>query len=105
MICNAQVAPAWPGRKRGPMFSVIIAAFLGALLLGLLGWCKSSEPFSPRKFLATAITALVAAAGMGLSYADQIVTAKEIVLAFLTGAGIDYVRHALQGTVQTALRR
>lgn len=87
------------------MFSVIIAAFLGALLLGLLGWAKSGEAFSPRKFLATAITALVAAAGMGLSYGDQVVTAKEIVLAFITGAGVDYVRNAVQGTVQTALRR
>lgn len=87
------------------MVAIIVAAFLGALLLGLLGWCKSNEPFSPRKFLATAITALIAAALLGLSYADQAVTVKEVVLAFLSGAGIDYVRHAVQGTVAGAIRR
>lgn len=81
------------------MVGIVIAAFFGALLLGLLGWLKSSEPFALRKFLTTAITALIAAAVLGLSYSGQDVSTKEVLLAFLTGAGIDYVRNTVQGAV------
>jgi len=74
---------------------VAVAGFGGAVVGGLLGWSKSGEPFSFRKFFPT----LLRAAGTGITVAVaypvvQIVgVVPSVISAFFAGAGIDVLWH------------
>lgn len=78
---------------------VVAAAFLGAVLTGLVGWLKTTEPFNSRKCLATVITAVFTAAGIGIAYTDTIVGPRELLMALAAGAGIDYARNVISGAI------
>ncbi|MDP2955177.1 MAG: hypothetical protein Q8N53_02045 [Longimicrobiales bacterium] len=69
---------------------VALASFLGALVAAALGWAEASEPFNARKFLASVLRGLVAAAifAMGFTLVEQ-VTWFHYIGAFVGGAGID----------------
>lgn len=69
---------------------IALASFLGALAAAALGWAEASEPFNARKFLASALRGLVAAAifATGFTLAEQ-ATWFHFIGAFLGGAGID----------------
>jgi hypothetical protein len=69
---------------------VALAAFAGGLVSGTLGWLDSQEPFEARKFTSSALRAFVAGAAFAIAYqfADG-VTALDIAVAFLAGAGVD----------------
>ncbi len=75
------------------------AAALGAILLGVLGWCKTPEGFEAKKFLATVITGIIAGAGVGVTFAGVPFSALYLILAFLTGAGVDYTRNTVSGAI------
>lgn len=72
---------------------VAIASFLGAVVVALLGWADSQEPFNAKKFLASALRGLVAAVAfaVGVSTINSVVSWPFYLGAFLGGAGLDVV--------------
>ena len=83
------------------IFVIAAAAFAGAVASALLGWLDSHEPWAARKFGASVVRGAVAAAGLGLAFVavDSAVTAKDLLLAFLSGAGFDAVGNRLAGAM------
>ena len=63
---------------------VAMAALLGGLVSGLLGWLESSEPFNPRKFGGSAVRALIAGAVFAAGYelSDSIGSSRLVVCLF-----------------------
>lgn len=77
---------------------VALAALLGGLVAALLGWLECSDPFNPRKFGASAIRALVAAAIFAAGYQlTHPVGIVDLLYAFLGGAGVDVIGNRLSG--------
>ena len=70
-----------------------VAAFLGAVVVALLGWADSKEPFDGKKFLASALRGLVAAVtfAVGVTATDSAVSWPFYLASFLGGAGLDVV--------------
>lgn len=67
-----------------------LAAFLGAVVVALLGWADSQEPFQPKKFLASVLRGLVAAVTFAIGV--NLTTTPSwpfYFVAFLGGAGLD----------------
>lgn len=85
---------------------IAVAAFLGALLVALLGWIDSDEPFKIRKFIASAVRGLIAGAifAATCTYSNGL-SGTDILYAFLGGAGIDVVGHRAAGTIKMIRRR
>ncbi len=81
------------------------AAALGAILVGLLAWSQTTEAFDPRKCVATVITGVSAGAGIGVTFTGVPFNALYLVLAFLTGAGVDYTRNTVSGTIAARIAR
>lgn len=78
-----------------------IAATIGGIVKGLIGWSRSQESFSGRKFLGTALTALVSGLTVSLVYSAAIgIGLPDIVVAFLAGAGVDNLRKELVNNVR-----
>ena len=75
---------------------IAVSAAVGALSLSMLGWLKSGEAFQFRKFVGSAITAIVAGVGVAVTYNyGQGVTVIGVMGAFLTGMGADAGRKAI----------
>jgi hypothetical protein len=73
-----------------------LCAAVGALTLALLGWLSSNESFDIRKFIGSAITAIVA--GVGVAVAADYGAGLSVagcMLAFLAGVGADAGRKAV----------
>jgi len=69
---------------------VAITAFLGAIVVALLGWADSKEPFDGKKFLASALRGLVAAVTFAVGVAITSTAGWGFyAVAFLGGAGLD----------------
>ena len=67
-----------------------VAAFLGAVVVALLGWADSKEPFEGKKFLASALRGLVAAVVFAVGVAVTSTAGWGFYfVAFLGGAGLD----------------
>jgi len=82
------------------------ATFLGAMVVSLLGWLKSSEAFNVKKFSASLVTALVAAVGFAVAYQySNALTPIDLGVAFLGGAGIDAVRKGAAGSITAGLKK
>lgn len=83
-----------------------LASFLGALAAALLGWAESSDPFDGRKFLASAVRGLIAAAAFaaGFSLAGR-VTWFHYLGAFLGGAGMDVLGKRGAAAVNSVMSR
>lgn len=78
-----------------------VAAAIGGIVKGLIGWSRSQEPFSGRKFLGTALTALVTGMAASMIYSAAIgIGWPDIVLAFLAGAGVDNLRKEVVNNVR-----
>jgi hypothetical protein len=78
-----------------------IAAAVGGIVKGLIGWSRSNEPFSGRKFLGTALTTLVTALAASVIYSHALgIGWPDIVLAFLAGAGMDNLRKEVANNVR-----
>ncbi len=74
------------------MDALVIAAcaFLGGVLLALLGWADSREKFDSRKFLASVIRSLFAAIVFAIGYQFKNgLTWLDYLAALASGAGFD----------------
>ena len=77
-----------------------VAAFLGAVVVALLGWADSKEPFNGRKFLASALRGLVAAVTFAVGVAITSTAGWGFyAVAFLGGAGLDVLGKKTQDVV------
>ena len=73
------------------VITIAVAAWIGGLVSGLVGFWKSGEKFDWKKFGCTALTALIAGAAFAIGYklAGQTVSWLDIAIAFVAGAGAD----------------
>lgn len=82
---------------------IALAASLGALTLSMMGWLNSGETFEPRKFIGSAITALVAGIGVAVAFDySQGITPINVLMAFLIGTGADASRKAIANVIRKA---
>ena len=83
---------------------VAAAAFVGGIVASVLGWLDSAESFVPRKFAASAVRALIAAAvfAVGYSYSNG-VGPMDIAVAFCGGAGVDALGNRVSGAIKAGL--
>jgi hypothetical protein len=79
---------------------VVVAAGLGAIVAGLLGWLESKEPFSPSKYWPTIIRAGLAAF-LGALVTPIVDPVGWVVLggAFVAGMGVDAGLKRAVGTI------
>ncbi len=69
---------------------VALAAFVGGLVVALLGWFDSKESFDKKKFGASIIRSLIAGIIWAATYSVSDLPQEKILLyAFLGGAGFD----------------
>lgn len=77
---------------------IALAAFLGGLAAATLGYLESKEPFEPKKFARSVIVALVAAASFAVGFTlGNGASARDVLLAFLSGAGLDVIANRALG--------
>jgi len=81
------------------VYMVSAAAILGTLLVGTVAWLKSQEPFDARKFSATVVMAVIAGATIGVAYMSDTIQPRDLLMALLAGAGVDYARSAVSGAI------
>ena len=83
------------------VFYVAVAAVVGAVVSGLLGWSKSGEKFAPHKFVGTVLRSLLAATVfvVGFVVTEHVVGIPELFGAFLAGAGLDVIGKRLAGAI------
>jgi len=79
---------------------IAIAAFIGGAMASLLGYLEKSGPFNVKKFLASMVRSVFAAAGFAaaFNYAEAI-TAISFITAFLGGAGVDVLGNRISGAM------
>jgi len=82
------------------------AAFGGGMLAAGLGYLESTEPFNPKKFGASAIRALIAGIlfAMGYSLTGSGITALDILIAVVGGAGVDSLGNRIAGSIKTRIK-
>lgn len=80
---------------------IALAAFVGGMLAAGLGYLESTEAFNPKKFGASAIRALVAGIlfAAGYSLTGSSITALDILVAVVGGAGFDVLGNRAAGAV------
>jgi len=85
---------------------IALAAFAGGIVAAVLGYLDSETPFQLKKFLASLLRALVSGALFAAyySYSDGI-TPVEILIAFVTGAGIDVLGNRGIGALKALLNK
>ena len=83
------------------LFLILLSAFAGGVLFGLLGWVESVEPFVLRKFMATVLRSLLGAVGVAafFDYAS-VGPPMSYLFAFIAGLGMDEGIKRLVGTAQ-----
>ena len=77
-----------------------IAALLGAVVSALMGWLDSKEPFDARKFGKSCVAGLIAAVGLAAAYTSGAVGSSDVLVAFLSGAGVDAVGNRIVGSLR-----
>ena len=80
---------------------VALAATVGAIVAGLLGWFGSGEKFNSRKFWPTILRAVIAGGIVAVSYPliETLGLWTGLIGAFLTGAGVDVLGNRLAGSI------
>lgn len=77
---------------------ISIAAVMGGVVVALLGWLESSEPFNIRKFGGSVIRALIAGAIFAAGYEMSDAAGwRDLFYAFLAGAGVDVIGNRIAG--------
>lgn len=78
--------------------TLILLTVLGAIVVAILGWIDSGEPFNPRKFGASMIRAVFAGFISALIFQGTTdATTFTYLCAFLIGAGVDVTGHRIAG--------
>jgi hypothetical protein len=81
-----------------------VAAAIGGIVKGLIGWSRSNEAFSGRKFLGTALTALLSGLAASLVYSAAVgIGLPDIIVAFLAGAGVDNLRKEVVNNIRAKM--
>ena len=82
---------------------VALSAFTGGVVSAIMGWMDSGETFIGRKFTASVIRALVAGGVFAIGYqlTGETVTVADVVIAFVSGAGVDVLGNRLAGSIRT----
>lgn len=81
---------------------VVAAAAAGGMTSAFLGWLRSTEPFNPRKLGLSLISAVVASIATGLVYqASDEARLRDLLMAFMAGAGADVLSNRAVGAVKT----
>ena len=77
-----------------------LAALAGGIIISLLGWTETQEPFNGRKFSSSVIRSVIGGAVIAASfnYAGEI-TPIAYLLAFLGGAGFDAGGKRIAGAI------
>ncbi len=76
--------------------SIAVAAGLGAILLAILAWTNSNEAFNWRKFIGSAVTAVIAGITVAATYNyTNVFNIVTVLTAVLTGMGADASRKAI----------
>jgi hypothetical protein len=71
---------------------------MGGVVVALLGWLESSEPFNIRKFGGSVIRALIAGAIFAAGYEMSDPAGwRDLFYAFLAGAGVDVIGNRIAG--------
>lgn len=76
------------------------AAISGAGISAVLGWADSKEPFGIRKFVKSLAAGVIASVGLAAAYASGGVGVRDVLLAFLSGAGVDAVGNRVMGSLR-----
>jgi len=80
---------------------VAVSAFGGALFASIMGWLDSGEAFIGRKFASSVIRALIAGGAFAIAYQfTDSVSILDIVIAFVSGAGVDVLGHRVAGSIR-----
>lgn len=80
------------------IITIGVAAFGGGILAAFLGWLDSHEAFEVKKFGASIIRALMAGFAFAVVYIfTDGVTVKDVIMAILSGAGVDVVGNRIAG--------
>ena len=87
------------------VFLIAAVAFAGGIVSALLGWLDSGESFNNKKFSASILRALIAGVvfGVGYTYANSL-SAIDIGVAFLGGAGVDVLGNRVSGVIKAGLK-
>lgn len=82
-------------------FILIISNLFGAILVGLLGYCKSGTPWVWKKFAESFIAGVLAAIAwvIGYSLANGTLQGYDVLVAILTGAGMDNLINRISGVI------
>lgn len=78
-----------------------IAALVGGIVNGLLGWLNTTDPFVLRKFLSSVIASVLGAAIIAISF-DLSGTSNlvaSLFVAFLSGAGVSAGTSRVAGAI------
>ena len=83
-----------------------VAAFLGGIVMALLGWTESGLPFDVKKFMSSVIRALVAGVGIAVVFDYGANTGPlSYFIAFLAGAGVDVGGNRVAGAIAARIRK
>ena len=82
-----------------------ISAFIGGIVVALLGWLDSGETFEIRKFSASIVRALIAGVvfAVGYTYANSL-SLIDIGIAFCGGAGVDALGNRISGAIKAGIK-
>ena len=82
-----------------------ISAFIGGIVVALLGWLDSGETFEIRKFSASIVRALIAGVvfAVGYTYANSL-SPIDIGIAFCGGAGVDALGNRISGAIKAGIK-
>ena len=83
---------------------IAISAFVGGIVASLLGWLDSAEAFEMRKFGASLVRAVVAAAVFTVGYTfSNGITPMDVAVAFCGGAGVDVLGNRISGAIKARI--
>lgn len=82
------------------ILGVAAAAFLGGMLVALIGWTESSDTWNWKKFIASVARSLIGAVAMAAAWDYSGATTPIIyLLAAISGAGIEVGGNRIAGAV------
>jgi len=81
------------------------AAFLGTVIVAVLGYLEAKEPWDTRKFLGSIVRGIVAALIIAITFKipDKI-GMREIFVAILAGAGVDVAGKRVAAAIRAGVR-
>ena len=83
------------------MLIIALLASAGGVFASLMGWANAHEPFNARKFISSIGVAVFSGIAVALLYQNtDVIGARDYLLAFASGAGMDGVANRAWGTIK-----